>query len=71
MSRPICAASAFLGAPGPAAVPFELCCVLAMVAAAGSSSPRIICGAAPADPNATLLWSDPDSDLPAIGEPVR
>ena len=71
MSRPGCAASAFLSAAGPAAVPFELCCVLAMVTAAGSGSPQVVCGAATADPSATLLWPDPDSDLPTIGEPVR
>jgi hypothetical protein len=42
-----------------------------MVTAAGSTSRQIICGATPADPSATLLWPDPDSDLPTIGEPVR
>jgi hypothetical protein len=62
MSRLDCAASGFLSAPGPAAVPFQLCCVLAIVAAAGSSPHQVICGAAPADPSATLLWPDPDSD---------
>jgi hypothetical protein len=42
-----------------------------MIAAAGSASRQIVCGAAPADPSATLLWPEPDSDLPTVGEPVR
>jgi hypothetical protein len=71
MSPADCAASQFLNASGPAVVPFQLCCVLAIVTAAGSASPQIICGAAPTDPSATLLWPDPDSDLPTIGEPAR
>jgi hypothetical protein len=71
MTIPACPASAFLSAPGPAPVPFQLCCVLALVAAAGSSPESFVCGAPAADPLGTLLWPDPGPDIPTIGEPAR
>jgi hypothetical protein len=71
MTTPVCPASAFLSAPGPAPVPFQLCCVLAMVAATGSVPRPLVCGAAPADPLAALLCPAPDPDIPTVGEPAR
>jgi hypothetical protein len=65
MSLPRCAVSAFLSARGPAVVPFRPCCVLAVLGAREA----FVCDAAL--PTATLLWAEPDSDLPAIGEPAR
>ena len=71
MTTPACPASAFFSAPGPALVPFRLCCALATVAATGSGPRSIVCGANPADPTATVLWPDLDPDVPAISEPAR
>jgi hypothetical protein len=71
MTVPTCPASAFLSAAGPAPVPFQLCCVLALVAVAGSSPQSFVCGAPAADPLATLLLPDPGPDIPTVGEPAR
>jgi hypothetical protein len=70
MSGARCAAFAFLNARGPAAVPFQLCCAIAIVAAGGTDPQTFVCGAAPVDPSAALLWPEPDTDLP-LGEPAR
>ena len=76
MSLPVCGASAFLHAQGPAAVPFRLCCALAIVTGSGSGvsgsggsgadPSTFVCTAA--DPCPALLLPEPDFDSPAIGE---
>jgi hypothetical protein len=63
-----CRASAFLAASGPAAVPFRLCCALAIVRAGGPEPASFVCGAAAGDPATTLLWP---GAAPSIGEPAR
>lgn len=55
MKAPECGASAILTAGGPTQVPFQLCCALAMVGAAGPDPGKFVCGALEPDPAAALL----------------
>jgi len=80
VSGSTCAASAFLDAPGPAAVPLRLCCALAIVAAAGSTPRSVVCGSdqelasilgGSAAAEADLRWPEAESTAPAIGEAAR
>jgi hypothetical protein len=71
MSAASCGASAFLAASGPAAVPFRLCCALAIVHAGGPEPASFVCGAADRDPDPMLFWPGVAPEMPSIGEPAR
>jgi hypothetical protein len=68
MNPAVCGASAFLRSRGPAAVPFRLCCALAILHGV-AAAPN--CHAVPVDPDAVLLWPEPDTDVPTISGPAR
>jgi hypothetical protein len=60
-----CRAVAILARGGPTAVPFDLCCVLAIIRAGGPDPGPLVCGALE-----LLELGEPAGPLAAVAEPA-